>query len=306
MRVSGFTFVRNAVRLEFPVVECIRSVLPMVDEFVVAVGHSDDGTEELIRSIGDERVVIVPTRWNPNVRTGGYVLAQQTNVALFSCTGQWAIYIQADEAIHEDDHAHLRSLMGKYLDDDRVESLSLHRTNFVGDYRTICRPADDLCVRIVKPHRFVLSRGDAAGFTVHPKYKERGRRITTVDTGVKLFHYLDVRSPTAIAQKDKARGALWQEGNVEERGSLEAYYSSAFARRFLYRYTGTQPGPLRERAQSHGFAFDIDSPLVRKALTRRERRLVLTDFLDRRVSRAFRIGANSSKLVATEPPPDRS
>src|SRR5262245_18902799 len=76
MRVSGFTFVRNAVRLEFPIVECIRSVLPMVDEFVVAVVQSDDGTEDLIRSIGDPRIIVIPTRWNPNVRTGGYVLAQ--------------------------------------------------------------------------------------------------------------------------------------------------------------------------------------------------------------------------------------
>jgi len=44
VKVSGFTFIRNAVRYQFPVVECIRSVLPMVDEFVVAVGDSEDGT----------------------------------------------------------------------------------------------------------------------------------------------------------------------------------------------------------------------------------------------------------------------
>jgi hypothetical protein len=303
LRVSGFTFVRNAVTLEFPVVECIRSVMPMVDEFVVAVGDSDDGTEDLIRSIGDDRIFIVPTRWNPNLGTGGYVLAQQTNVALFSCTGTWAVYIQADEAIHEEDHAFLRSLMEKYADDDGVESLSLHRTNFVGDFRTIYRPADDLCVRIVKPHRFVLSRGDAAGFSVHPKYKERGRRITTIDTGVRLYHYLDVRSPAAIVAKDRARDDLWGEtADGRDRGDLEAYYSQ-LARPFLSRFAGTQPSPLRQRAQSHPFRFDIDAPGVRRNLTARERRLVLMDFLARHVSRRFRMGAGSSRIVGIENPP---
>jgi hypothetical protein len=305
IRVSGFTFVRNAVRLEFPVVECIRSVLPMVDEFVVAVGDSDDGTEELIRSIGDDRIFIVPTRWNPNVRTGGYVLAQQTNLALFNCTGTWAIYIQADEAIHEEDHPFLRSLMEKYAGDDRVESLSLHRTNFVGDYRTVYRPADDLCVRIVKPHRFVLSRGDAAGFSVHPKYKERGRRITTVDTGVRLYHYLDIRTPAGLAAKDRARADLWEEApaGLPAHADLQAYYSG-LARPLLSRFAGTQPLPLRERARSHPFRFDIDAPGVRGKLNRRERKLVLMDLLSRHVSRAFRMGARSSRIVGTETPPD--
>jgi glycosyltransferase involved in cell wall biosynthesis len=304
LRVSGFTFVRNAARLDFPVVECIRSVLPLVDEFVVAVGDSDDATESVIRSIGDERIVVVPTRWNPNLRSGGYVLAQQTNTALFNCTGLWAIHIQADEAIHEKDHAFLRSLMEKYADDDRVESLALHRTNFVGDYRTVSQPSTDICVRVVKPHRFVLSRGDAAGFTVHPRFKEKGRRITTVDTGVMLYHYSDVRSWAAIAAKAQSRVELWQAPNhASEEVSLQAYYASTYTRRFLSRFDGPHPSPMRERIAARNFAFDIDSPAVRTSLERHERRLLFKDFLYRNVSRSFRIGANSARLVATETPP---
>lgn len=302
MKVSGFTFIRNAVRYQFPVVECIRSVLPMVDEFVVAVGDSDDGTEELIRSIGDERIVVVPSRWNPNLRTGGYVLAQQTNVALFSCTGNWAVYIQGDEAIHERDHGHLRKLMEKYADDDRVESLALHRMNFVGDYRTVYEPADDLCVRIVKPHRFVLSRGDAAGFTVHPKFKERGRRITTVDTGTPIFHYMDIRTPEGYLAKNTASHLLWQEYGPRGVASFDEHFQGAYARRFLKRYDGTHAAPLGERISAHGYSFDIDSPKVRTKLTRWERKLILYEFLSRTVSRTFRMGATSSRLVATDPP----
>ena len=105
MRVSGFTFVRNAVRLDYPVVENIRSILPGVDEFVVNIGTSDDGTRELILSIGDPKICIVESVWNPKFRAAWRLrFAQQTNVALFNCTGEWAIYLQADEAICEADY----------------------------------------------------------------------------------------------------------------------------------------------------------------------------------------------------------
>jgi len=50
MKVSGFTFVRNAIRYDYPVVEAIQSILPLCTELVVAVGNSDDDTLQLIRS----------------------------------------------------------------------------------------------------------------------------------------------------------------------------------------------------------------------------------------------------------------
>src|ERR1700722_12376947 len=175
MKVSGFTFVRDAVRLDYPVVESILSILPIVDEFVVNIGMSGDGTAELIRRLGSPKIRIVESAWNPNMSAGGHVLAQQTNIALFNCTGDWAIYLQADEAIHERDHARLIQIMTDYRSDDRVEGLLLQRISFFGDYHTLLdvHPLrSELVCRVVKPHRFVLSRGDALGFTVHPKYKE--------------------------------------------------------------------------------------------------------------------------------------
>ena len=57
MRISGFSFVRDAVRLNYPIRQVIDSLLPLVDEFVVAVGPSQDGTLEEIRSIGDSRSI---------------------------------------------------------------------------------------------------------------------------------------------------------------------------------------------------------------------------------------------------------
>ena len=64
MKISGFSFVRNAVKLYYPIVESIRSVLPLVDEFVIACGDSEDETTELIRSIGDPKIRIIETVWD--------------------------------------------------------------------------------------------------------------------------------------------------------------------------------------------------------------------------------------------------
>jgi hypothetical protein len=68
-----------------------------------------DGTIDLVRGVGSPKLKIVESTWNPKLSSGGNVLAQQ-HVALFNCTGDWAIYLQSDEAIHERDHALLLDL----------------------------------------------------------------------------------------------------------------------------------------------------------------------------------------------------
>ena len=63
-RISGFTIVRNAIKLDFPVEASIRSILPVCDEVVVNVGRSEDETLDLVRSIGDPRLRILETEWD--------------------------------------------------------------------------------------------------------------------------------------------------------------------------------------------------------------------------------------------------
>ena len=265
VKVSGFTFVRNAVKLQYPVVESIRSILPIVDEFVVNIGDSEDDTVKLIRSIGSPKLRIIQSTWNPNVTTGGYVLAQQTNIALFNCTGEWAIYLQADEAIHERDHDSLVRLMARYRADEGVEGLLLERLTFYGGYNivVVAHPfLYDLACRVVKPHQFVLARGDAAGFTVHPKYKERGRRLRAVDTGLTVFHYGDVRAPAVSADFQDEKGKFWP-----ETGAPSKNYYDRIARQFVAEYCDTHPEPMRDRIRSCISQVDLGSPSWRSVFT---------------------------------------
>lgn len=41
MKISGFTMVRNATKYYFPIKESILSILPIVDEFIIALGDND-------------------------------------------------------------------------------------------------------------------------------------------------------------------------------------------------------------------------------------------------------------------------
>lgn len=280
MKLSGFTFVRNAVRLDYPVVESIASILPIVDEFIVNVGPSDDGTLDLIRSIGDPKVKIIQSQWNPNVVSGGYVCAQQTNIALFNCMGKWAFYLQPDEVVHEDDHPLVMEYVDRYLDDDRVEGLALRELNFWGDLRTIVRVHPQWERRrcwIVKPHCFTLSRSDAAGFTVHPRYKERGRRIRVLDTRARLFHVGSVKTDEAWRYKCRAFSAVFQGHRSGTYEWEESSYYQKVPRQFVGRFEGTWPKVLEQWVSKHPRTLDLDSPLWRTSLTWKERwRLVRT------------------------------
>src|SRR5881398_2149253 len=123
MKVSGFTFCRNAVRYDYPVVESIRSILPIVDEFIINVGRCEDGTLELIRSIGDPKIRIVESVWDETLRKDGLIYSQETNIALASCTGDWAFYLQADEVVHEGDLPQILEAMRDNLGNTEVLGL---------------------------------------------------------------------------------------------------------------------------------------------------------------------------------------
>ena len=133
MKISGFTFLRNGQVLGYPFVESIRSILPLVDEFVIALGPCEDKTESMVRAIEDPKIRLIPTLWNEQMRYRGYVYAQQKMAAQFNTTGDWAFYLEADEVVHEEDLPRIRQAMEKYLNDPGVEALFFDYLHFYGN-----------------------------------------------------------------------------------------------------------------------------------------------------------------------------
>ena len=136
MKVSGFSFIKNALKFDYPIIEAITSILPICDEFIVAVGKSDDDTLAYIKSINSPKIKIIETVWDDSLREGGRVLADETNKAFraISEDSDWAFYIQGDEVIHEKYLDNIKAAMLKYKDDKAVDGLVFDHLNFYGSY----------------------------------------------------------------------------------------------------------------------------------------------------------------------------
>ncbi len=273
MKLSGFTFVRDAVKCEYPIVESISSILPIVDEFVVNIGLPDiDGTANLIRSIKDPKIKIIQSQWNPNLDMGCYVYTQQANIALFNCMGKWAFYMQADEVVHEEDYPIIMDYTDRYIDDDRVDGLVLKQLNFWGDFKTILSVYPKWERRrcwIVKPHRFVLCAKDASRFTVHPKFKEKGRRLRAVEMDARLFHYHGIKSKKGLEEKYQTVRQYWEEERIPDK---QVDFYQYYPRQFISAYKGNHPEVMAELIQKHSVSIDLTSPQWRTELTTKEKK----------------------------------
>lgn len=252
MRVSGFTFVRNAVRYDFPVVEAIASILPIVDEFVVNVGKSEDDTLGLIRSIGDPKVRIIENVWDEAKQKDGVVFREQTDLALDECRGDWAFYLQADEVVHEAELPRLRRLMEENLDRPRVLGMRFRYHHFYGDYGTINPWMYHKEIRIIRNNGKVRSIGDAVGFycTGDPAVKnlKNGPPQRFVVTGCHIYHYGWVKNPRTMLEKK-----IFQESR---HNGMDSEAVKALLRRkewefrnydIMKDFRGTHPSVMRDR-----------------------------------------------------------
>ncbi|MGA9453420.1 MAG: glycosyltransferase [Verrucomicrobiia bacterium] len=214
MKVSGFTFLRNGQKLGYPFVASIRSILSVVDEFVVALGPCEDDTEKQLRAIGDPKIRILPTQWNERIRSDysvkGFVFGQQKTIALFNCIGDWAFYLEADEVMHEDDLVKVRATMERYLDDARVEALAFDYLHFYGNANTIAWSPGWYRseVRILR-NTIPAWSSESLFFNVVVSHKQ-SRHPRAAHTGATIYHYGWVRSQTQMNLKAVATHKYWE------------------------------------------------------------------------------------------------
>ena len=254
MKVTGFTICRNAIRFGYPLKESLQSLLPLVDELVVGVGDSDDGTWELIHSIGDSKIAAFRTVWDMSRREAGILLSEQTNIALARCTGDWAVYLQADEVLHEGDLGRIRGQLEHHLN-LATEGLSFKYVHFYGSYGTV---QDNWCqwyrreVRAVKIGRGVVSVGDAAGFKVDDG--GRMRRLIRADARGSVYHYGWVRPPEVMVAKRQHIGHLYDSAEPEP---AQTKPSTAYERLgHLKRFTGIHPSVMARLVAGQDWQFE--------------------------------------------------
>jgi glycosyltransferase involved in cell wall biosynthesis len=257
LRVSGFTFVRNAIRFDYPIAEAIQSILPLCDEVVVAVGRSDDDTLGLVRSVGSPKVRILETVWDDSLRAGGRVLAVETDKALraVSRDADWAIYIQGDEVLHEDGIPALRAAMERYRDDRRVDGLLLDYRHFYGSYDYVGAALHWYRreVRVVRNDPEIFSYRDAQGFRRRPDAKLRVKRVDAV-----VHHYGWVKPPAAMQGKQRSFNRYWHDDAWIEEHVGEAQEYAYEGKEPLRRFEGTHPSVMRRRVAAMNWRFTGD------------------------------------------------
>jgi glycosyltransferase involved in cell wall biosynthesis len=255
MKVSGFTFVRNVVKYDYPVVESIRSVLPVVDEFIVIVGRCDDGTLELMRSIGDPKIRIVESVWDETLRKDGLIYAQQTNIALSHCTGDWAFYIQADEVVHEDDLPAIREAMRRHLSNPEVKGLLFRYLHFIADYWSTNPWFYHKAVRIIRNNGEVESCGDAVGFHLKAsqRYMQSGPKEWIAPSNGRVFHYGWVKDPKTMLEKKREQVTVYHgEGHVPVAEAMQLAHDSFQFEDYavLKEFDGSHPTVMVDRLRS--------------------------------------------------------
>ena len=245
MKVSGFTIVKNAVLLEYPLVESILSILPIVDEYVVLIGKSDDDTLERVKAIDSPKIRIVENEWRDDKKRGGEFFSDLTNIALKECTGDWAFYLQADEVIHEKDLSRLRSLMETHVDDRQTMAISLRIRNFHGDYRTFNPYSHRKAIRIIRNNGEIVSVGDAVTFTLTSSPEKKTIQLLIPESIVSvrdiyIFHYSWVKDKRALLKKDNLM-------RVHYHGDGTALATEYRLDYWYKRFRGSHPAVMKER-----------------------------------------------------------
>ncbi|HRQ51960.1 MAG TPA: glycosyltransferase family 2 protein, partial [Agriterribacter sp.] len=214
MTISGFTIVRNATKLYYPVKASIQSILPLVDEFIVAIGDcdEDDHTLEEIQSIGSDKIRIIHTVWDMEKYPGGTAYACQTDIAKNQCKGDWLFYLQSDEVIHEKYLPAIKERCEALLNDSEVEGLLFNYKHFWGDYNHYIESHGWYAkeIRIIRNLPYIHSWGDAQSFRRIPDfdgvnyYQKKGAyKLKVAHAGAAVYHYGWVRPPRYMQNKQK-------------------------------------------------------------------------------------------------------
>lgn len=256
MKISGFTIIRNAVMNDYPIVEAIRSILPVVDEMIVLIGDSADDTIALIESIGDEKIKIHHSVWDMSLRSGGKVLAVETNKAfqLIDPSSDWAFYIQGDEVVHEQYHSAIKNACLAFKDDKKTEGLLFKYLHFYGTYDYVgdSRQWYDHEVRVIRNNKKIQAYKDAQGFRIG------NEKLWVKPVDAYVYHYGWVKSPEQMMKKRKHVSQYWHDDTEIASILADPDFWNYNDFDSLQRFTGTHPEVMQERIRQKNWQVTLD------------------------------------------------
>lgn len=268
MKISAFSYVRNGFSYGVPFIESLQSVLPLCDELIVAVGDSTDGTREAIVNLNDSKIKIIDTIWDEKSTREGKIFALQANIAFegISKDTDWAIHIQADEVLHEQDYDLIRDSIKKADKEPSIEGFLQPFLHFWGDYNNIrnSRRVHRHEIRIFRYNPNIRAYRDSQGFR---KYKsiqnylngtEKGTKLQVAYLEAPIYHYNGVRSSENMILKINNFTYYYGQSSeiLEEQPKSEYNYHTIDR---VTKFLGIHPAVMSDKIKAYTYVFNHDS-----------------------------------------------
>jgi glycosyltransferase involved in cell wall biosynthesis len=258
VKISGFTFIRNGLTLGYPFVPAIRSLLPVCDEVIVNVPRSTDGTLDAVRAVGDPKIRIIESEWDERERVGDPIMRRHTDLALEQCTGDWCVYIQGDEVLHESTIPAMRRAMETNLGDTRVQGLLVDYTHFYGSFWTEVYSFGWYYkeVRVVRRDPQIRASGGAQGFRT-----TAGEKLRVRDSGGRYFHYGYALEPEVARRKRINLSQLYGKDKAQMANvGLKGFYTDD---QKVKPFRGTHPAVMKDVVAEATWTYHSRTPLIR-------------------------------------------
>jgi len=251
MKVSAFTFIKNGEILGYPFLQSIQSVLPIVEEFVINIGESEDDTLALINSISSPKIRIIYSKWNDSMQDRGFVYGQQKMIAQYNCTGDWAFYVEGDEVYHENELEKIRESMKVNLYDQNVEALVFDFFHFYGNSNSYVNSPGWYRseARIIR--NSLRSYAPDGLFWLVLDSNKKGRYPNAKHTGAHCYHYGWVRSEEQMNLKSKKVKKYWGE-------TYEKINYSQMDQSIIKEFNGVHPEIMKNWLPKNSGVYRVD------------------------------------------------
>lgn len=264
MKISGFTFIRNGVLMEYPFIESIKSALPLCDEFVVVVCEGSDSTKDELEKLRGEnpKIRLIDEGWNVAKKSGS-ILSEKTNIAIKNITGDYGLYVQCDEGLHEKDYEKITGVLEDNLNNKEIKGFVFDYIHFFGGYFSYAKKTEkrffyDKEVRIIRNDGTVFSWGDAMGFKDINGLKINLENKNAAPLNATMYHYGRAKNPVGMYKKDKEMERLYNHkiinilkhwvSNYDPRVDKYIYSDFSWLERVDRNNLEFHPAPFRELA----------------------------------------------------------
>lgn len=93
-KISAFIVVTEPLATGYPIIECVKSVLPLVDELVIIYGRDEIESREKLSALSKKIKCIVTNKWEK--RWHYSVMTEHMHLGLMSCTGDLIFKLDSD------------------------------------------------------------------------------------------------------------------------------------------------------------------------------------------------------------------